>query len=195
MSKSLKNFITIQQALSSYTARQIRFFFLSHDWRGTLDYSQRSMQEAVELEKTFNEFFLLLKSELQQLSAAPADFSKLTEAENGLLSALDACKRAVHMALCDSIDTVRGRRVGWRGRKRWGRQPLVGARAWGCRSFAAPAALGRCYSPVSSVDSFFFFLRPLCDVRPRAPTSSPDALFPRPLSPHACAVHLAQGGA
>lgn len=106
MSKSLKNFITIQQALASYTARQIRFFFLSHDWRGTLDYSQRSMQEAVELEKTFNEFFLLLKSELQQLSAAPADYAKLAEADSGLLSALDACKRAVHLALCDSIDTV-----------------------------------------------------------------------------------------
>jgi len=32
MSKSLKNFITIQEALQSYTAKQIRFFFLMHKY-------------------------------------------------------------------------------------------------------------------------------------------------------------------
>lgn len=106
MSKSLKNFITIQQALAKYTARQIRFMFLLHDWRGTLDYSERTMGEAVDVEKSFNEFFLTVKSELQRASTAPDAFVKLADADSALLGALDSCKRAVHLALCDSIDTV-----------------------------------------------------------------------------------------
>jgi cysteinyl-tRNA synthetase len=40
MSKSLKNFITIRQALDKYTARQLRMLFLVHSWHGTMDYSE-----------------------------------------------------------------------------------------------------------------------------------------------------------
>jgi len=39
MSKSLKNFITIKEALKKNTARQLRFAFLSHSWKETLNYS------------------------------------------------------------------------------------------------------------------------------------------------------------
>lgn len=38
MSKSLKNFITIRQALKEYTARQLRLLFLMHNWADLLDY-------------------------------------------------------------------------------------------------------------------------------------------------------------
>jgi cysteinyl-tRNA synthetase len=38
MSKSLKNFITIRQALETYTARQLRILFLMHTWSEILDY-------------------------------------------------------------------------------------------------------------------------------------------------------------
>lgn len=54
MSKSLKNFVTIQDALSKYSARQLRFAFLLHAWRDTLDYSQNTMECAVQYEKMFN---------------------------------------------------------------------------------------------------------------------------------------------
>ena len=54
MSKSLKNFITIQDALSSYTASQLRLAFLLHSWSATLDYSQGTMREAIAWEKLFN---------------------------------------------------------------------------------------------------------------------------------------------
>jgi cysteinyl-tRNA synthetase len=37
MSKSLKNFITIRAALKMYTARQIRFLFLLHQWSDPMD--------------------------------------------------------------------------------------------------------------------------------------------------------------
>lgn len=45
MSKSLKNFITIDDALTRYTARQLRFAFLSQTWNAKLDFKEASMQE------------------------------------------------------------------------------------------------------------------------------------------------------
>uniref|UniRef100_A0A183CZJ7 tRNA-synt_1e domain-containing protein n=1 Tax=Gongylonema pulchrum TaxID=637853 RepID=A0A183CZJ7_9BILA len=38
MSKSLKNFITIDDALKNYSARQLRILFLMHNWYDMLDY-------------------------------------------------------------------------------------------------------------------------------------------------------------
>ena len=38
MSKSLKNFITIKDALEKYTAKQLRILFLMHIWSDNLDY-------------------------------------------------------------------------------------------------------------------------------------------------------------
>lgn len=54
MSKSLKNFITIRQALESHTARQLRFMFLLHSWKDTLDYSTDTMAAALNYEKLVN---------------------------------------------------------------------------------------------------------------------------------------------
>ena len=51
MSKSLKNFITIKDALTRYTARQIRLLFLLHSWKDTLDYGGKTMEIALEYEK------------------------------------------------------------------------------------------------------------------------------------------------
>ena len=62
MSKSLKNFITIQDVLQRYTARQLRIVFLLHQWKDTLDYSENTMELAVTYEKTVNvsSFHLLM---------------------------------------------------------------------------------------------------------------------------------------
>lgn len=54
MSKSLKNFITIKDALKKYSARQLRFAFLLHSWKDTLDYSDNTMEMALTYEKLFN---------------------------------------------------------------------------------------------------------------------------------------------
>ena len=54
MSKSLKNFITIGDALEKYSARQLRLTFLLHSWKDTLDYSESSMELAKSYEKTLN---------------------------------------------------------------------------------------------------------------------------------------------
>lgn len=54
MSKSLKNFVTIKDALTRHTARQLRIAFLLHSWKDTLDYSSNTMEMAVQYEKVLN---------------------------------------------------------------------------------------------------------------------------------------------
>jgi len=51
MSKSLKNFITIKEALTKYTARQLRILFLMHAWKDAMDYSDESMEAVISFEK------------------------------------------------------------------------------------------------------------------------------------------------
>ena len=54
MSKSLKNFVSIKEVLTQYTARQVRLLYLLHAWKDTLDYSRKTMDVALEFEKTLN---------------------------------------------------------------------------------------------------------------------------------------------
>lgn len=67
MSKSLKNFITIKHILTEYSARQVRFLFLLHQWDSLMNYTtEKSMPEAVEKERQFAEFFKTIKATLRQ---------------------------------------------------------------------------------------------------------------------------------
>lgn len=54
MSKSLKNFITIRDALVKNSATQLRLAFLLHSWKDTLDYSENTMEMATQYEKFLN---------------------------------------------------------------------------------------------------------------------------------------------
>ncbi|CAG9859419.1 unnamed protein product [Phyllotreta striolata] len=108
MSKSLKNFVTIQDALSKYTSRQLRFAFLLHSWKDSLDYSPNTMEIALNYEKLFNEFFLNVKDRTRQTcsSATTVDtFTKWGEHELALNDKFMKTTADVHAALCDNIDT------------------------------------------------------------------------------------------
>lgn len=54
MSKSLKNFVTIQEALTQYTACELRLAFLLHSWKDTLDYSENTMEMAKQYQRFLN---------------------------------------------------------------------------------------------------------------------------------------------
>lgn len=69
MSKSLKNFITIKDALEKNSSRQLRLSFLLHSWKDTLDYSANTMDNAVQYEKFVQEFFLTVKDLFRQIPA------------------------------------------------------------------------------------------------------------------------------
>ncbi|KAM5138233.1 cysteine--tRNA ligase, cytoplasmic [Mantella aurantiaca] len=105
MSKSLKNFITIQDALKRNTGRQLRLAFLMHSWKDTLDYSPNTMESAVQYEKFMNEFFLNVKDILRAPTEITGRYVRWQAQEIELNNSFHAKKASVHSALCDNIDT------------------------------------------------------------------------------------------
>ncbi|XP_036284693.1 cysteine--tRNA ligase, cytoplasmic [Pipistrellus kuhlii] len=105
MSKSLKNFVTIKDALRRHSARQLRLAFLLHSWKDTLDYSSNTMESALQYEKFMNEFFLTVKDLLRAPSDVTGRFEKWGEEEAALNESFLDKKTAVHEALCDNVDT------------------------------------------------------------------------------------------
>lgn len=57
MSKSLKNFLTIRDILQQYTKEELRFFFLSHKWSDSLEFSEESLKTSNQYFKKFLNFF------------------------------------------------------------------------------------------------------------------------------------------
>ncbi|OAD76974.1 hypothetical protein PHYBLDRAFT_185884 [Phycomyces blakesleeanus NRRL 1555(-)] len=115
MSKSLKNFITIQEALQTFSARQLRLFFLRHQWDAKMDFKQSSMQETIQIETTIKNFFDNTKAIMNRIRSdgsrgadEHADGSithRYRDAEKRLLEVLQQKQDAVHAALCDSFNT------------------------------------------------------------------------------------------
>ncbi|XP_063738059.1 cysteine--tRNA ligase, cytoplasmic isoform X2 [Eleginops maclovinus] len=105
MSKSLKNFITIKDALAKNTARQLRLAFLMHSWKDTLDYSSNTMESAVQYEKFMNEFFLTVKDIMRAPTDITGRYERWEAAELQLNNSFYDRKSAVHEALCDNMDT------------------------------------------------------------------------------------------
>lgn len=107
MSKSLKNFVSIKEALNKYSSRQLRLAFLLHSWRDTLDYSDNTMDFAISYEKVLNEFFLNVKDVIQttNISGESAKLVKWNEKEMELNRIFLRTKRMIHEALCDNVDT------------------------------------------------------------------------------------------
>lgn len=98
MSKSLKNFITIKDALGTHTPSQLRLAFLLHSWNNTLDYGEATMKMAIQYEKFLNEFFLNVKCKIRG-NKTPGGV------ETELRKKFEAAKAEVRSALCDNIDT------------------------------------------------------------------------------------------
>ena len=103
MSKSLKNFITIRQALEKHTARQIRFCFLIHKYNSPMDYGDSTMVEAVSIEKIFAEYFHNVKATLRSVGTTGQQY--VGDREKSFLEVLEKTKASVRAALMDDFDT------------------------------------------------------------------------------------------
>jgi cysteinyl-tRNA synthetase len=103
MSKSLKNFITIQAALEQNSARQIRMCFLLHKYNSPMDYGDDTMSHAMSIESVFKNFFDNILAVLRE--------GKITDAQRwdsnarNLQLAIDKAVNAVDDALKDDFDT------------------------------------------------------------------------------------------
>ncbi|TFK25197.1 cysteinyl-tRNA synthetase [Coprinopsis marcescibilis] len=108
MSKSLKNFITIEEALEKYTANQLRLAFLLHPWHSKMDFSDESMNsEVLKLEQYFDNFFVRAKSLINgsRLGESPST-RRFSVEEKNLRTMFDDANFAFRSALNNSIDTV-----------------------------------------------------------------------------------------
>ncbi|CAE6455029.1 unnamed protein product [Rhizoctonia solani] len=111
MSKSLKNFITVEDALKTYSARQLRLAFLAQPWNAKMDFKESLMLEVRSQETIFNNFFALARALVRDEEAA-AEKPSTEEprhnyggAETELSAFLAQTQHAYRVALCDSFNT------------------------------------------------------------------------------------------
>lgn len=103
MSKSLKNFITIRQALEEHTPRQLRMMFLMQPWNKPMNYSDQTVDDAKAKEKYFKNFFGSVKSLLR--NDFVREMQGFTQADRDLSAKLDELMGKVHSAFLDNFKT------------------------------------------------------------------------------------------
>ncbi|MCH7759276.1 cysteine--tRNA ligase [Patescibacteria group bacterium] len=62
MSKSLKNFITVREALEKYNSKTLRFFYLSSHYRRPIDFNEKSLAKAENSLERLNAFIQKTKT-------------------------------------------------------------------------------------------------------------------------------------
>ncbi|PRW33977.1 Cysteinyl-tRNA synthetase isoform C [Chlorella sorokiniana] len=104
MSKSLKNFITIRQALESFSPRQLRLMFALQPWEKKMNYGEQAKEEMRAKEALLKNFFANVEVALRTQKVAVTS-QRWEEEERQLQRELDGAQRRVHEALCDNINT------------------------------------------------------------------------------------------
>jgi cysteinyl-tRNA synthetase len=109
MSKSLKNFVTIQEALQMYTPRQLRLAFAFTQWNNQLDFKKSLLQEVKAFESSLSKFFQnvrALNSEYNdRLSKGEVISKEIGPLEQQLLADLKTAQVSVHASFCDNLAT------------------------------------------------------------------------------------------
>ncbi|KAJ6629456.1 tRNA synthetases class I (C) catalytic domain-containing protein [Mycena sp. CBHHK59/15] len=109
MSKSLKNFITIEEILQKYTARQLRLAFLTQLWSSKVDFTDSLMTGEVRvLETSINNFFTNVSALLSQANDDGTKYDgdhRYQDLERELRTALYDSQYSFRVALCDSFNT------------------------------------------------------------------------------------------
>ncbi|KAF9452772.1 cysteinyl-tRNA synthetase [Macrolepiota fuliginosa MF-IS2] len=109
MSKSLKNFITIDEILERYTARQLRLAFLMQLWNAKVDFSEALMTgEVRNIEITMNNFFVVVKALINQHRGDGVQSDghhHYDTPERELSTSFKDTQSAFRSALCDSFNT------------------------------------------------------------------------------------------
>lgn len=104
MSKSLKNFLTIDQILQQgYTANSFRIQFLNHKYDTEMNYTVKDLDDAYERDKKNKEFFRKLKTLLEENNLQKQ--VKFTSEDLGLNKILNQTKAYVHDCLIDNFNT------------------------------------------------------------------------------------------
>mmetsp|Transcript_69 Transcript_69/g.156 ORF Transcript_69/g.156 Transcript_69/m.156 type:complete len:587 (-) Transcript_69:1268-3028(-) len=110
MSKSLKNFVTVDELLGGkgssewpkMTPRQLRLLLLSTKYSAPMEISHESVEQAFQLDATFRDFFLSVKAFSQEDRGA-----KWEECDSDILKCLDSTRQSVDKDLKDDFNIPR----------------------------------------------------------------------------------------
>ncbi|EMC94126.1 hypothetical protein BAUCODRAFT_74977 [Baudoinia panamericana UAMH 10762] len=122
MSKSLKNFTTIREAIAKgdWTPRGLRIVFLLGAWRDGLEITGEVVKAGRAWEDKVDNFFIKIRDLQSRMTAMKLDVNAGTNGVNGIkmqngagsvADALAEAKRKFHDALCDSFDTPTAMRI------------------------------------------------------------------------------------
>ena len=107
MSKSLKNFITIDEALNRYTSRQLRLCFALVQWNNPLDFKDTLLNESNSVESTLDKFFgkirALKRDNEEKLDNGELISKKFGPLEKKLFKDFGESKADIHASLCDNL--------------------------------------------------------------------------------------------
>ena len=109
MSKSLKNFVTINDAVSRYGARALRLLFLRVKYNAEMHYSAAAMETIAAEENKLVSFFQTAQARLRALSATLNQ--AWGDADKAFAELLQATKVSVRAALADDFDTPEAMRA------------------------------------------------------------------------------------
>lgn len=114
MSKSLKNFTTIKEALArgDFTSRSLRIIYLLGPWKDGLEITPDLRKSSESWEERVNNFFLKIRDVQSHPTATEANGTNgVAPANTDLDKSLEEAKQKVHDALSDSFDTPATMRI------------------------------------------------------------------------------------
>ncbi|MEM2922333.1 MAG: cysteine--tRNA ligase [Candidatus Bathyarchaeia archaeon] len=90
MSKSLKNFITIKDALKKYSAEVLRYFFASSHYRSPLDYDEEKMRQAYENVQSLNRTYREMCERVKNLEDSSSSDEKFLQQVEEIMAGLNS---------------------------------------------------------------------------------------------------------
>jgi cysteinyl-tRNA synthetase len=89
MSKSLKNFTTINSALESMTPNQMRWLFLTHNWKKSMNFSDETIYQAKKYDSMIHNFInTILKISNTKECENDDEFNKIDAHKNNIIEFL-----------------------------------------------------------------------------------------------------------
>ncbi len=112
MSKSLKNFITVSEALKrpEWTSRSLRICFLLGGWHEKIEVTRDIILAAAAWESRINNFFFHAIDSLRVPDGLTTE-SGSSDDDTAVFASLGKAKADLHEALCDSFDTPAAMRI------------------------------------------------------------------------------------
>ncbi|PWW73779.1 cysteinyl-tRNA synthetase [Tuber magnatum] len=112
MSKSLKNFVSIRDALTrgGWTPRGLRIVFLLGGWKDGIEVREGVLMEAKSWETTISKFFSNVKALIAEEEGGEKKGNRAKQLfgplEHAIYKDLDTTRQNLHAALCDNFNTT-----------------------------------------------------------------------------------------